>query len=285
MSQLIKPPSKKFLYLHTLLAETYVHVNTFNSTIKDDIKWRDNRYAAVVWQVQEGKKSKYRPDAELFINDKIVSIEADRATESSSMLKEKFRGYFSYFDHLKQKEQQDRIPKTILFVLESSWNKRRTQTIIDSWLETMGDYVRSIDLYVTSISDLTSFIKDYYYSEELTGKFAVQIDSDNSVYNMKDSSDFPYKDTFMGVEGAVAFWAANRPADEGRVRYDRILHWLKFDTHKNLVVKHFVPILWTTTEIPNVEDLPHCAVYETDTELSFGIWHFFTMVWNSLRQT
>lgn len=289
---LVQPPLKN-IYHHLLLIDGFVSAEEFNSlNPASPIQWRDNRYAAVVWQDGE-KEKRFRPDGEFLIHDNRVVIEADRATEPAKLLIEKFEGYVKYFKHLEETNQSNRIPKAVLFILEtpskSFHHFLRWRTISDAWNKAIGEYEKSIQLFTVSKDNIASFLSDYHHfsqvgKRELVAKavfeqrashYSDQVD----FFATADINTCPY-DTIVGVEyeSNTMFWLVERPALEAIARYENMLEWAKHYCAANSKLNNitrFVPIFNSISSTPNTRGLPFAFVLETDKSYSSLVWRFF----------
>ncbi|WP_182101704.1 replication-relaxation family protein [Niallia taxi] len=288
---LIQPPQKN-IYHHMLATDSFVSVEEFNSLIPTmPIQWRDNRYASEVWE-SEDKEKRFRPDGELLIHGNRVVLEADRATEKVSALTEKFEGYYRYFKYLEETNQSERIPKAVVFILETPTNSFhhhiRWNTVTDKWNKSIGEYEKKVRLFTTSKDEFSSFLRDYDYftqsrNREVIAKAvfeqrAVHYTDKIDFFNTGDIKACPY-DTIVGVEYITntMFWLAERPGLEPFARFENMLEWVKTYSAANptLSISRFVPIFISISGVPNTKEFPFAFVLETDQEQSSLIWHLF----------
>lgn len=150
------PPLKQTAH-HLLLIDFFKELHTHSDELGETITHRHNLYAARKYKTREGM-IRYRPDAEIIINNKTFTIEIDRATESHEQLKQKFQTYRQYFEATANDTDAEH-PVGILFVVESRRREqgiqRRWHNILSAFYSVLKDYSHRLNLILTTIDQVT----------------------------------------------------------------------------------------------------------------------------------
>ena len=153
------PPLKQTAH-HLLLMEFFKELYTHSDKVGETITHRHNLYAARKYKTPEGM-IRYRPDAEIIINNKIFTIEIDRATESHEQLKQKFQTYRQYFETTANDKEAEH-PAGILFIVESRRREqgiqRRWHNILSAFYSVLRDYSHRLNLILTTIDQAADTI-------------------------------------------------------------------------------------------------------------------------------
>jgi hypothetical protein len=147
--ELYKPPLAQETH-HLLNIEFFIQLN------KNDLclDYRLNLYAAKTY-FQDGKKFRFRPDAELKLPDgKSIMVEIDRGTEDHEQLRKKFSVYRNYFDYIKSNKSE--LPTAIVIVVEdrrrSHGIKRRWVNVLTAYLDEIASYHKDVNLIMMPLS-------------------------------------------------------------------------------------------------------------------------------------
>lgn len=143
-------PPQKFIDHHMLVTEVLVELERLSDEYEYcyEIKWRHNLYCSRKFEVG-GRRWTLKADAEFSTPNGYGFIEADRGTEDSNDLFEKFSLYSKYFEHLQAEGQV--LPSTILFIYKTTeqWAFRmRSNTILNAFYKVLSKWTDKVNLII-----------------------------------------------------------------------------------------------------------------------------------------
>lgn len=174
--EVYSPPLKQPAH-HLMMIDFFIELIKRGGDIYTN-KHRINLYAAKSYEL-DGKKSRFRPDAEILLDDQLYTVEIDRSTESHEQLVQKFLTYRDYFDYLSKNGLSHQIPKGILFVVESKRRdhgiKRRWNNVLAAYMKTLWVTYGHVNLILTELDSVGSTLEFEADRQELEKKASKQV--------------------------------------------------------------------------------------------------------------
>jgi hypothetical protein len=150
------------IHHHMMLTDVLLTLEHLKHQLPDlQLSFRDNRYASSEFEWQ-GEIHRFRPDAELILKSegKRYLVEVDRGTEFNEKLREKFRSYALYLQHIKANGKER--PFSVIFIMNKTTTNglmRRWSLIRSCFMNEMEEFSFNFNLIGSGVGSIKSTIE------------------------------------------------------------------------------------------------------------------------------
>jgi DNA-binding MarR family transcriptional regulator len=232
-----------------------------------ELDYRDNRYSSFEYTMK-GEFNRFRPDAEVLIGTRRYLVEVDRGTEFGEKLREKFRSYSKYLQHLQ--DMGESLPAGVIFLMNKSTSNgvsRRWSLISATFMNEVQEWSTQFNLIAGSITELQSIISREFNRvndfNDLYEKMKNYRTETTSVWRLEEGNGISWANAVFSVvkvsESESRFYVYERYEFLETKGLARIHAWWEWYLEaKNRypeigVSKYFIPVLWCPEGDPTMQ--------------------------------